>query len=125
MVRDENGDFIGTPDRLRAGAIAIEYQGSDHWTNPAVFAEDIERRISSNGPLVDRPRHRGPHLPKLHWTLERIRNALRDHRAGPPAVFNTATLPPRHRSFCKYRCRDRGSLSLTSLPRIDGGRRWL
>ena len=85
-VRDENGDFIGTPDLAYVRErIAIEYQGSDHWTNPAVFADDIERRI-----LFDRAGwvvilviadhvFRNP-----HWTTERIRTALRDRAELSP-----------------------------------------
>lgn len=85
-VRDENADFIGTPDLAYVRErIAIEYQGSDHWTDPAVFADDIERRIlfERAGWLVvlviaDHV-FRNP-----HWTAERIRVALRERADLPP-----------------------------------------
>jgi len=85
-VRDENGDFIGTPDLAYVRErIAIEYQGSDHWTNPAVFAEDIERRILFERAgwfvilVIADHIFRNP-----HWTTERIRTALRDRADLPP-----------------------------------------
>lgn len=37
--------FVATPDLAYVEArVAIEYLGSDHWTNPHVFADDIQRR---------------------------------------------------------------------------------
>lgn len=37
--------FVATPDLAYVDArVAVEYLGSDHWTNPQVFAEDIQRR---------------------------------------------------------------------------------
>jgi hypothetical protein len=79
-VRDENGDFLGSPDlAYLKERIAIEYQGSDHWTNPAVFADDIERRI-----LFERAGWFvilviADHIFRnLHWTAERISTALRE-----------------------------------------------
>ena len=39
------GYFVGTPDLAYvAEKIAIEYQGSGHWLDPAVFEDDIGRR---------------------------------------------------------------------------------
>ena len=85
-VRDENGDFLGTPDLAYVRErIAIEYQGSDHWTNPAVFADDIERRILFERAgwvvilVIADHVFRNP-----HWTTERIRTALRDRTDLPP-----------------------------------------
>jgi hypothetical protein len=53
--------------------IAIEYQGSDHWTNPAVFAEDIERRILFECNVIPVI---ADHIFRNHGTtMERIRNA--------------------------------------------------
>ncbi|MBG6108287.1 hypothetical protein [Frigoribacterium sp. CG_9.8] len=85
-VRDENGDFIGTPDLAYVRErIAIEYQGSDHWTNPAVFADDIERRILFERAgwvvilVIAKHIFSNP-----HWTAERIREALRDRANLPP-----------------------------------------
>ncbi|MHC5797394.1 hypothetical protein ACVXZ4_14675 [Lacisediminihabitans sp. FW035] len=79
-VRDENADFIGTPDLAYVKErIAIEYQGSDHWTDPAVFADDIERRILFERAgwfvilVIADHVFRNP-----HWTAERIRVALRE-----------------------------------------------
>lgn len=44
-VYDEDGFFVGTPDLAYVTErIAIEYQGSDHWTNREVFEDDILRR---------------------------------------------------------------------------------
>lgn len=37
--------FVATPDLAYVKArVAIEYLGSDHWTDPRVFADDIQRR---------------------------------------------------------------------------------
>jgi hypothetical protein len=37
--------FVATPDLAYVDVkVAIEYLGSDHWTNPRVFADDIQRR---------------------------------------------------------------------------------
>jgi hypothetical protein len=87
-VRDENGDFIGTPDLAYVRErIAIEYQGSDHWTNPAVFADDIERRI-----LFERAGWVvilviADHIFRnQHWTTERIRTALCDRAELSPLL---------------------------------------
>jgi hypothetical protein len=44
-ITDGAGGFIGTPDLCYVEArIAIEYEGAHHQSDPAVFAEDIERR---------------------------------------------------------------------------------
>lgn len=44
-VFDDDGFFVGTPDLAYVKErIAIEYQGSDHWTNRDVFEDDILRR---------------------------------------------------------------------------------
>ena len=87
-VRDANGDFIGTPDLAYVRErIAIEYQGSDHWMNPAVFADDIERRILFERAgwivilVIADHIFRNP-----HWTTERIRTALRDRTDLAPRL---------------------------------------
>lgn len=37
--------FVATPDLAYVEArVAVEYLGSDHWTDPQVFADDIQRR---------------------------------------------------------------------------------
>lgn len=37
--------FVATPDLAYVEArVAVEYLGSDHWTDPRVFADDIQRR---------------------------------------------------------------------------------
>lgn len=44
-VYDADGYFVGTPDLAYIEArVAIEYQGSHHWEDPAVFEDDIIRR---------------------------------------------------------------------------------
>jgi hypothetical protein len=79
-VHDQNGDFVGTPDLAYVKErIAIEYQGSEHWTDPRVFAEDVERRILFERAgwfvilILKNHIYTNP-----HWTAERIREALRD-----------------------------------------------
>ena len=79
-VRDRNGDFVATPDlSYVVERIAIEYEGSDHQTNPLVYAEDIERRALLEAAgwfiilIIKTHIYTSP-----HWTTERIRTALRE-----------------------------------------------
>jgi hypothetical protein len=81
-IYDDAGGFIGTPDLAYVNEkIAIEYEGEVHWTDRAVFAEDIERRelMQEAGWYVIRVisdhvyRHPA-------WLVERIRRKLVERR---------------------------------------------
>ncbi|WP_309619796.1 hypothetical protein [Salinibacterium sp.] len=73
------GYFVGTPDLAYvAEKIAIEYQGSGHWLDPAVFEDDIGRRELFERAgwkviLVTAPRLRHPTL-----LVTLVRDALRE-----------------------------------------------
>jgi len=79
-VIDSDGYFAGTPDLAYVDAkIAIEYEGTHHQEDAAVYADDIERRerMEAAGWLVIR-------VVKEHithrrsWLIQRVRQALAD-----------------------------------------------
>jgi len=77
-VKNKWGDFVATPDLAYVEQrVAIEYQGSPHWTNPRVFAEDITRReaLAAAGWVVIEviAEHLGLRAPIL---ISRVREAL-------------------------------------------------
>jgi hypothetical protein len=79
-IFDSTGGFVGTPDLAYVRQkIAIEYEGDGHRTDPAVFADDIERRerMQEAGWYVIR-------VVKSHvfrqqaWLVDRVRRQLRE-----------------------------------------------
>ncbi|MDQ1529691.1 MAG: hypothetical protein QOH77_1481 [Actinomycetota bacterium] len=81
-IFDDAGSFIGTPDLAYVNEkIAIEYEGEDHRTDRAVFAEDIERRelMQEAGWYVIRVI--SDHVYRYPvWLVERVRRKLVERR---------------------------------------------
>jgi very-short-patch-repair endonuclease len=79
-IFDWTGAFVGTPDLAYvAERIAIEYEGDGHRSDPAVFAEDIERRerMQEAGWYVIRV-IKDHVFRKQAWLVDRVRRQLRE-----------------------------------------------
>ena len=77
-ILDWTGGFVGTPDLAYvAERIAIEYEGDGHRSDPAVFAEDIERRERMQEADWYVIRVVKDHvLRKQAWLIDRVRRQL-------------------------------------------------
>lgn len=68
VVRDEFGDFVARIDMgYKEFLVGVEYDGSQHWTDPAVRAADADKQVA---------------LADLGWTIIRVHNDLLRYREG-------------------------------------------
>jgi len=84
-IFDWTGGYVGAPDLAYVSErIALEYEGDGHRTDPAVFADDIERRerMQEAGWYVIRV-IKGHVFERPGWLIDRVRRQLRERASLP------------------------------------------